>query len=114
MNKVKMKHKHIVCLKKFVKYLKTQDKLVTSDDLLDKMLYTYMSSIGGINTTRCILWKGTLINRRKYDCQLNIEIQMFGTERKSYVDLFVHKTGGRLDDFNSWKNEDEPYFGVEK
>jgi len=89
---------------KFIKFLNKQDKLKTVDDLLEDISYNYMNSDKGIHITRCILWKGVLIDRTKYDCSLNIEYQEFDTN-KTYVQIYNHKKGKKLNDSTSWIKE---------
>ena len=92
-------------LKKFLKYLKTQDKLKTSNDLLPRLLYEYIDSLD-CNVTRCIMSVGTLINREKHDAQINVEMQYTTT---TYVEIYIHKKGKDLSE--GWIKQKKPFFG---
>jgi hypothetical protein len=91
-------------LEKFIKYIGSQDKLKTADDLLSKIQYTYMTSIPKYNVVQCILWRGILIDRKKYDAQLNIQLQIPTGYR---IDIFVHEKGKNLNDGWVLHNENE-------
>lgn len=91
----------------FVKWLGTQDKLVTADDLLDELSYTYMEfSWNKMDVCRAILWKGVLM-KEDQDAQVNIEIQPFEEHcRGSYCRIYAHKKGLPLTE--GWKIAEEP------
>jgi len=98
-------------LKMFCKFLSKQDRLVYAKDMFEGWTHTYMISTNGIDTDRCILWAGVksdmlimkdLIDRDKYDAQLNIEVQPFASENGCFVYIAQHKIGMRLDNIESW------------
>lgn len=98
-------------LKKFMKFLAKQDKIVIASDLLPGMLYTHLCCTATY-TRRCCLWTGlnaeqaALIgNKYDYDAQVNIEIENSEVEGIfSYI--WKHKTGEKLTSLKSWEKEE--------
>ena len=87
-------------LQDFMCFLREQDKIETSDDLIQNMQYTYMTCSKGINTCRCILQK------TQNGSRLNIEYRLY-QEEKTYVKILTQKEGEYLANIDSWIFEEE-------
>ena len=108
------KKKSRTALKLFTKHLKNHNSLIYASDMHEGFDHTYMTSTNGMDTDRCILWGGVksdcvllpdLIDTKKYDAQLNIEVQAFCSDGGCYVYIAMHKIGEKLSDIESWEWE---------
>lgn len=81
-------------LRKFQDFLSKQDKINYAKDLIKDLLYSYISWLDG-KVTRCILSTGVLMNTKKYDAQLNIEVDSL-SGHQTYVRIYHHIKGSKL------------------
>jgi hypothetical protein len=84
-----------------------QDKINKGSDLIEDMLYKYTVDYGRTSSPRidCLLWKGVLIDRTKYDAQLNIELVY---KHATQVRVYQHVLGSPID--GEWIDKVEPFW----
>jgi pheromone shutdown protein TraB len=89
--KVRMDREFQITLDEFLRFLKGQDKIKMVSDLVMGLLYDYVSSHNGVDTTRCLLRPGPY-PENGVDAVINVELQKSAPD-VTYVAIFNHTTG---------------------
>jgi len=95
-------------LSRFCDFLKAQDKINTAEDLVPGLTYERIDKLDG-TTTRAILWNGVLIDRSKYDAQMNVQLDFVSHIQSS---IFIHLKDVPL--YEGWVQQVEPYISREQ
>jgi len=97
---------HQLALKTFIKEFNPKNRMIKFDPKkLDKETYYVVTTKEKDKEIKCIFWKGILIDRKKYDFQLNIAINPLNLDTH-FLEIYVHKKGTPLYKLESWVKDE--------
>jgi hypothetical protein len=101
---------HQLALKTFITEFNPKNRMIAVDfKNFDKDSQYIITTKEKEKEIKCIFWKGILIDRKKYDFQLNIAINPIHLDTH-FLEIYVHKKGKPLHSLDAWVKEDGFYF----